>query len=194
MHRRMLLTAALGLAGCSLAVAQEPTAADTEPAARPHHTVSLQQVLVALGQRFPMRYALPGVMNLDLQIPRLRLLPQQNRMAAEIDVQAAGPALERQHQGSLAVDFALRYEPGDRTVRAYRIRLQRLRFPTLQPGVEDMLNRYAPALAEQALLEVVLHKLQPKDLALADAMGMQPGAITVTETGLDIGFDLKQQP
>jgi len=55
----------------------------------------------------------------------------------------------------------------------------------------ELLNTYAPALAEQSLREVVLHRLQPQDLRMADAMGMQPGTITVTDAGLVIGFVLK---
>lgn len=61
-----------------------------------------------------------------------------------------------------------------------------LRYPV--PGVVALLNTYAPALAERSMLEVVLHQLQPKDLALADVMGLVPGSITVTDSGLVIGF------
>jgi len=58
-----------------------------------------------------------------------------NRLGAVMDVMAAGPALERTHQGTLDVEFALRYEATDRTVRAHQLRFRRLLFPTLQPGV-----------------------------------------------------------
>jgi len=51
-----------------------------------------------------------------------------------------------------------------------------------------MLNTYGPALAQQSMLEVVLHQLRPQDLALADVVGLQPGNITVTDAGLVIGF------
>jgi hypothetical protein len=73
-------------------------------------------------------------------------------------------------------------------VRAHELRFKRLQFPSLQPGVVAMLNTYGPALAEQTLLEVVLHTLRPQDLALPDGLGMQPGSITVTDAGLTIGF------
>jgi hypothetical protein len=33
-----------------------------------------------------------------------------------------------------------------------------------------------------------VHQLQPKDLALADTMGLEPGDITVAEDGLAVGF------
>ena len=197
MQRRFLFAAALVLAAGRMAAAVLPPAepdpgtdtdTDKDATAQPHTTVSLQQMQTALAQRFPLRFPVPGLLNLDVQLPRLQLLPQQNRLAAEMDVQAAGPALQRSHQGSFAVDFALRYEASDRTLRAHRLRLQRLQFPTLQPGVVAMLNSYAPALAERSLLEVVLYQLQAKDLALADTMGLQPGGIDVTDAGLVIGF------
>jgi hypothetical protein len=86
------------------------------------------------------------------------------------------------------VEFGLRYEAADRTVRAHQLRLVRLQFPTLQPGVVTMLASYGTALAEQSLLEVVLHTLRPQDLALPNGLGMQPGSITVTNDGLTIGF------
>ena len=43
-------------------------------------------------------------------------------------------------------------------------------------------------LAERVLLEVVVHRMRPQDLALPDGLGMQPGSITVTDEGLTIGF------
>jgi hypothetical protein len=176
------------LAGAVGARASEYPAPGDAPAG---HKVSLDQLQQAVARRFPLRYPVPGVLNLDLQIPRLRLLPAQNRLRSEMVVEVGGPALNRSHQGSFDVDFALRYEPSDRTVRAHQLRLGRLRFPSLQPGVVDMLNTYAPALAEQSLRELVLHQLQPQDLKMVDAMGMQPGPITVTDQGLVIGFVLK---
>lgn len=198
MQRRFLFAAALVLAASRVAAAAQPPAEpdpntdpDTDTNTQPHTTVSLQQMQTALAQRFPLRYPVPGLLNLEVQRPRLQLLPAQNRVGAELDLQATGPALQRSHQGTLGLDFALRYEPSDRTLRAHRLRLQRLQFPTLQPGVVALLNSYAPALAERSLLEVVLHQLQPKDLALADVMGMQPGRISVTEQGLLIGFVAK---
>jgi hypothetical protein len=190
MHRRFLFTAALSLALGNLDLARSQ---ETEPAAPalPRYTVSKEQLQTALAQRFPIHYPVPGLMDLDLHSPQLQLLPEQNRLSAELSVQAAGPALQRSHAGSFSLEFGLRYEPSDRTIRATKLLLQRLQFPTLQPGVVALLNAYAPALAEQSMLEVVLHTLQPKDLALADVMGLQPGSITVTASGLVIGFVTK---
>ncbi len=196
MHRKHFLISILSVAWHGFARAAPPAAqdgADDEPPAKPHYTVTREQLQRSVAQRFPLRYPVPGVLNLDLQVPRLRLLPEQNRISAEMVAQAAGPALQRSHEGAFEVSFALRYEASDRSIRAHQLRFRRLQFPTLQPGVVDMLNTYGPALAQQSLLEVVLHQLRPQDLALADVMGLQPGTITVTDAGLDIGFVPKPQ-
>lgn len=188
MHRRRLFPVLLAMVG---GVPRLLWAQAAAPGSAPGIAVPEALLQQSLRQRFPLRYPVPGLLNLDVQLPRLRLMPEANRLGAQMQVLAAGPALNRSHEGSFEVDFALRYEPSDRTVRAHRLRMNRLRFPTLQPGVVDLLNTYAPALAEQSLLEVVLHQLTPKDLALADAVGMQPSSITVTDSGLLIGLALK---
>lgn len=189
MRRRFLLPIALCLPLAPLAWAEsaDPEPED-QPQALPHFTVSAEQLQRAVAQRFPLRYPVQGLMNLEVQAPQLRLLPAQNRLGAEMLVDAAGPALRRSHQGTLEVEFALRYEATDRTVRAHQLRFKRLQFPSLQPGVVALLNTYGPALTEQSLLEVVLHQLRPQDLVLPDALGMQPGSMTVTREGLVIGF------
>ena len=189
MHRRLFLAAAIctphaAMAGTDTA---EPDADEGE-SAQPHYKVSAAQLQAALAQRFPLRYPVPGLLNLDVQVPQLQLLPALNRLSAAMVVNAAGPALERSHQGTLELEFALRYEAADRTVRAHQLRFKRLQFPTLQPGVNALLSNYGQALSERTLLEVVLHRLKAQDLALPDAMGMQPGSITVTEQGLTIAF------
>ena len=172
--------------------------ADSEPEdapqALPHYKVSAAHLQAAVAPRFPLRYPVPGLLNLDVQAPTLRLLPAQNRLSAEMVVEAAGPVLNRSHSGTLEVEFALRYEATDRTVRAHQLRFKRLQFPSLQPNVVVLLNTYGTALAEGALLEVVLHRMRPQDLALPDGLGMQPGSITVTNEGLTIGFVPKSRP
>ena len=189
MHRRHFLTIPLCLPLTRIAWAQTTTPEPEDvPQAPPHYNVSAAQLQAGVAQRFPMRFPVQGLMNLDVQVPQLRLLPADNRLGAVMDVVAAGPALERTHQGTLDVEFALRYEATDRTVRAHQLRFKRLLFPTLQPGVVALLNTYGPALAQQTLLEVVVHTLRPQDLALPDALGMQPGSMTVTTEGLTIGF------
>lgn len=154
----------------------------------PSYRVSLQQLQEVLAQRFPLRYPVAGLFDLTLDVPRLFLLPDLNRLGAGLPLRAAGTALRRSHGGELDVDFNLRYERSDQTIRAQRLRVQRLRVDGLTGEAQALLERSAIDFARQALLEVVLHRLQPRDLALADAMGLEPGPINVTPDGLVIEF------
>lgn len=193
MRRRYLLPF-LSLALCGHSLAQTTTAASSaEPApALPRITVPQDLLQSEVVKRFPVRYPVAGLVNLDLGAPRLGLLPAQNRLRAEMPVTAAGAALARTQQGSFTVDFALRYEHSDRSLRAHQLKVYRFRFPGLQPEAVDLLNTYAPALAEQSLREVVLYQLPQKEAAMADLLGLRPGQITVTEQGLLV--ELVQRP
>ncbi len=181
MNRRYFLSA---LASLTLANAAWGALPDPQPV----FTVSAEQLQRMVAQRFPVRYPVQKLFDLLVEPPRLTLLPEQNRLRAEMTVQAGGPAFNRSHTGSFNVDFALRYEPSDRTVRAHQLHFEKLLFPDLSPAAAELLGVYGPALAEQSLREVVLHQLRPQDLAVADGLGLQPGPITVTQDGLVIGF------
>jgi hypothetical protein len=160
--------------------------------AQPSYTVPLAQLQEMVATKFPRSVPVQGLFDLNLQAPLLRLLPEVNRLGAAMAVDVAGPALRRSHAGSFDVEFALRYEASDRTLRAYQIRLGRLAFPTLQPAVTELLNAYGPVLAVQSLREVTLHLLRPQDTAVFDGLGLQPGPITVTPKGLAVAFVSKQ--
>jgi hypothetical protein len=160
-------------------------------AGQPAYKVSIEQLQRMIARHFPARYPVGNLFNLELETPRLRPLPELNRLAGEMILDAAGPALRRSYRGSFDVDFALRYEPSDQSIRARELALHSFHLPGVPPQTLRLLEGYAQALAEQALLEIVLHRLSPRDLALADAMGLQPGDITVTDEGLVIGFVVK---
>ncbi|MEZ5643990.1 MAG: DUF1439 domain-containing protein [Burkholderiaceae bacterium] len=191
LNRRQLWLLPLALLGTAHTRAQVPPPPDSAPAGtpdRPGLPVPLAVLEALVAQRFPLRYPVPGLLNLDLQPPSLSVIPAQNRMLADMSVQAAGPALHRAHRGQLEVDFGLRYVAADRTVRAHSLRFRRLRFPTLPASTEQLLSTYGTPLAEQTLQELVLHRLEPRELALAEALGLEPSTITVTDTGVLVGL------
>lgn len=176
MKRRILLVGAVACGVTRVARAQ------------PSYTVSAQQLQRVLDQRFPQRYAVAGLLEVQMQTPDLRLLPELNRLGTSLPVQASGPALRRTYAGSVDLDFALRYERSDQSVRAHQIRVNAVRMEGLTPDGERLLDAYLRQLSQQALVEVVLHTLRPQDLALASTMGFEPGEITVTPQGLTVHF------
>jgi hypothetical protein len=181
--RRLLVSTAallaIQLAGCSLAPAH---------AAQPSYKISLQQLQRVMDRRFPRRYPVRGVIDLDINVPQLRLSPEANRVGAQFTIRASGPLLQRARNGGIDLDFALRYEASDRTIRAYEIAVNRVEVEGLRPDAAQLLDAYVRASASESLLELVVHQLQPKDLALADTMGLEPGDITVVTDGLVVGF------
>ncbi|HYW55866.1 MAG TPA: DUF1439 domain-containing protein [Polaromonas sp.] len=182
MKRRQWITMLAG----ALALATTPAQA------QPSYTVTTAQLQEAVVKKFPMRYPVGGLIELTLQPPNLRLLPEQNRLRTQMVVDANGPALSRSTTGNFDVDFALRYEPRDQSIRAHMLKVNSLSLSELAPVPAALLQAYGPSLAEQSLLEVELHKLEPKDLMLADGLGLEPGKITVTARGLVIGFVAKK--
>ncbi|MDP3888053.1 DUF1439 domain-containing protein [Hydrogenophaga sp.] len=193
MHRRLLLTAWLPLLPwIGTALAQNPPSPEAAPAAPPRLNVPLDVLQSEVGKRFPLRYPVAGLVNLDLAVPHLGLLPASNRLRAEMAVNAAGPILQRSQPGTFTVDFSLRYEHSDRTLRAHQLKVYRMRFPGLPADAAELLNTYAPALAEQSLREVVLYQLNAQETAMADLLGLRPGRITVTGQGL--GVELVTKP
>ncbi|MFM2083533.1 MAG: hypothetical protein RLY95_351 [Pseudomonadota bacterium] len=190
MQRQIFLSTCRNIAITLLAVSLLACSTLT---AQPRFVVPKDQLQQVVGKRFPLRYPVAGLLNLEVQAPEIRLLPEQNRLSATMAVEASGAALNRKQAGTFEVDFALRYEVSDRTLRATALRFKRLDFPSLQPAASEMLNLYGQTLSEKALLEVVLHTLKPQDLGMADGLGMQPGSITVTERGLVVEFVNKNQ-
>ena len=189
MTRRKAL---IGASGWALALAAG--AASFPAAAQPGYKISAAQLRQVLARRFPRRYQVAGLLDLQIQAPELRFLPEQNRLGSELAIDASGPALARSYSGFVDLDFALRYEASDMSIRAHQIRVQSVRLPSLQRDAAALIDAYARASAERALLEVVVHQLQPRDLALADTMGLMPGSITVQADGLSIGFVQKPGP
>jgi hypothetical protein len=188
MKRRSFLTGGTGAAFGSLGLLARARAAG-----EPRYKVSAGQLEQMIASRFPLRYAVADLFHLDVEAPRLRLLPEENRLGSEMALEAAGPALRRSYRGSLDVDFAVRYEARDQSIRAHQLRVHSLALPGVPPQTLSLLDAYGQALAEQSMLEVVLHRLRPRELALADAMGLQPGETTVLADGLLIRFVPKQQ-
>ncbi|CAM4325702.1 DUF1439 domain-containing protein [Comamonas aquatilis] len=151
-------------------------------------SVSSAKLQEMVAKRFPKQFPVAGLLQLSLTSPTLAMLPERNALNALIPVELGGKVLKEVYSGALNVDFALRYEPTDRTLRAHQIKVNSLEMNGLAPAMSDMLATYTNALAEQALGQVVLYQLQDKDLALVDALAMEPGAITVTPQGLTIAL------
>lgn len=155
-------------------------------------TVPLERLQAVVDDRFPRRLSASGLLDVIVQAPRLRLLPALDHLGARVDVSASGPLLASAGSGEADLDFALRYEASDRSLRATELHLNALRLTGVPPSAEPLLRQALADGLRQSLREVVLYRLREQDLLLADTLGLQPGAITVTPEGLRVALVAKK--
>ena len=153
--------------------------------------MTTQQLQAKVASKFPKPYPIAGLLQLMLQAPALTMQPANNQIQAVLPAQLSGQVLKQTFQGRLDLSFGLRYVAQDRTVRAQGVVVNGLHIDDAPPALADMLAVYGPRLGEQVLEGLVLYQLEEKDLVLADSLGLQPGAITVTPLGLTVALDKK---
>lgn len=141
--------------------------------------------------RFPVEQRLLELFEVRATSPQLRLLPDRNRLHAALDLQARDRILFGTFNGRLDFDTALRWEAADQTVRLDQVRVQDfvlLDAPTPAGARRNVTERVAAALAERVLEGLVLYRLPAEKAAQLDKAGVQPAALMVTSSGLEITF------
>jgi hypothetical protein len=180
--RRRLIVAALACWPAAHALAQDAEAP------RPRHKVSAAELHAALAKRFPVRAGARGLLEIEVDAPRLLLLPARQQLGATLQIQLESTQSRRVESGEVDVVFTLRYERADRTLRANQLRVLDLRWPGLPPRTAQIVQSALPQLARDAVGEFVLHRFTERDLALAETMGFEPRDIVVADDGLVIEF------
>ncbi|MEJ5126201.1 DUF1439 domain-containing protein [Comamonas sp. MYb21] len=179
MRRRLFLASSLFaasmLAACSLL-------------APPSYTLSAAELQTIVAKSFPRSYPLLGLLQLDVQAPSLQLLPETNRIQATMRAEMSGKVLPHRLDGTMVLDFALRYSPADHSLRATQVQVQSLQMTGLPEAMEVMLQAYAPRAAEHAMEDVVVHSLRQEDLERLDKAAELPATFKVTAEGLRIEF------
>jgi hypothetical protein len=150
--------------------------------------VSAERLQQAIAQRFPIKQRLAEVIELEVLPPRLSLLATSNRLATDIDLNVADRLLGGNYSGSIALDFGLRFEPNDNTIRMTGARVNRVSLAGVPEPYQTAITRNAPRLAERLFDNRVLHQFSDKDLSLVNGLGLEPGEITVTPNGLRVSL------
>ncbi|MDB5953813.1 DUF885 domain-containing protein [Ramlibacter sp.] len=179
MLRRLILAA---IAGWPL---HRSLAQDEIP--RPRYKVSAAQLYEAMARRFPLRLGVAGLFELQVSAPSLLLLPARNLLGATLVTDLSGVQLPQAGRGETDLGFALRYEPGDRTLRARHPQVLDLRWPGLPAQTRQGLLALMPSLSD-GFGEVVLHQFTAGELGLPETMGFEPDEIKVQPDGIEILF------
>jgi hypothetical protein len=184
MHRRLLITA--------LACWPAARALADDEAGTPHQKISANELRKTLAARFPVRFGMPGLLDVQLDAPGLLLLPARQRLGATVLAKASDLSSRRAYAGEIDLVFAVRYEPADQTLRAHELEILEVRSTGLPPEAGQQWQALLASVARGAVAEVILHRFSREELALPDSLGFQPQKITVEDDGVTIWFGPKR--
>ena len=119
----------------------------------------------------------------------LRLLPETNRIATDIEVNAGGRPLPNKVRGALSLEGGLRIDPADGHLRLSGVRVERFALAACPTRCGRDSVRVGPLLAEQLLEGMVVYTLNAEQKAQLRERGMQPGEVRVTSRGLSIALE-----
>ena len=148
--------------------------------------VSQAQLEELLSRRFPLTRRVLEIFDVTVSAPRLRLLPEANRIATDFDLASTDRLLRSQHRGSLALSFGLRFEPSDNTLRVTQVKVERLQIDGAPAPLQRHFERLGTLLAEQGLDAQVVHTLRAKDVEAVQGRGYRPSELRVTPHGLRV--------
>lgn len=151
-----------------------------------------QRLQAALERRFSGEARPGGMLPIRLGVPTVHLLPEQDRLRLDFSFEAPARMLPREVRGALALSFALRYAPADRTLRAADVRVEQVDLQGLPREANRFVQMAGAMVAERVLQDTVLYALDPQDIARAG--GRVPGEIRVTSTGVRIDLVPQSAP
>ena len=186
--RRDLLRSGVLVAGALSAWALTGCSA-LQPGPRTVH-ISEKKLMEAIARQFPRSNRYLELFDVTLDTPRLRLMPVENRIGTQLDFTVGMPLVEtRTQRGTLSLNYGLRLEPSDNTVRLTDVRLENMLLPDMAPAHAARFKRLGGALVEGLLPDLVVHRLKPQDLEAVGRRGYQPGALRVVPGGLELQLD-----
>lgn len=155
--------------------------------------VSQDKLLSALTTQFPVQRRLLEFLDVSLSQPRLRLVPQDNRLQTEFDIGVGETLLTRKvFKGTLGFSSGVRYEGRDHTIRLARVQVDKLSIGGVPDALAGRLQAVGALLAETLLEDISVYKMPDNVARLADALGVAPGELRVTSSGLAVPFEARK--
>jgi len=145
-----------------------------------------------LARRFPLQRSLLDVYELQLSDPRLRIDGAAGRLATELALQASDKRSGRMLQGRLALDYGLRWEASDASIRLVQPRVDSLQIAPesgLSPRRAELLQRMGSALVARLLDDLALYRVPEARLQAWRSAGFQPGGLQITPDGVEITIE-----
>ena len=153
-------------------------------------TLSEADLARLVDRQFPLDRRMLEVVDVRVGTPSMRLIPERNRLATELQVDLAERLFGRAIGGRIALDYALRWNAATQALELADVRVDRVQLDAAASGPLAAAARgMGPLLAEQVLEGAAIYRPKPEDLR--DRLGghWQPGAVTVTSRGVEITLE-----
>jgi hypothetical protein len=150
--------------------------------------LSQERIQGILERQFPRQQRLFEVIDITVARPALRLLPERNRIATDLDLVATERLTGRTARGTLALDYALRYEASDASLRLSQVRVQDVKLELGGGLLSPEGARLGALLAERLLDDLVLYRADAERLKQLQRAGVTAAEIVVTSGGIELRF------
>jgi hypothetical protein len=153
-----------------------------------HVTLSAAEVQTLVARQFPRQQRLMELLDVSLANPVIRLLPERNRLATTMDLQASERLSGRALRGSLAIDHGLRFEPSDATVRLANVKVEDMKLELAGTPLSGQAARLGAMLAERVLDDFVIYRVSDERRQTMARAGFGNADVAVTERGIELRF------
>ena len=146
--------------------------------------ISESQLALLMARQFPMERKVLEVIDLTITNPALTLMPQANRIGTELDVAAVDRLFGSAAMGHVKLDYGLRFQPSDHTIRMTEVRVRELTLSSGSSNLRGGAQRIGGLVAENALNDLVVYRMKPAQADEMDRLDLVASPITVTAQGL----------
>ncbi|WP_107310906.1 DUF1439 domain-containing protein [Burkholderia metallica] len=182
--RRRFLAATVGAIGVTLSLA---ACASTFPFIPDHYTFSRGDVQKAVARKFPYQKTVAQVVDVSLANPAVNLLPDQNRVAVQLDAHFASPFLRAPVSGKFTVSGQLAYDAPTRSVVLRSPAVDSLALDGDAQMYAQQVGAAAGLLATQLLTNYPIYTFKPEQLQFA-GVNYEPGTITILTNGIRVAI------
>ena len=154
--------------------------------------ISESQLTLLLARQFPMERKVMEVIDLNITNPQVALIPQSNRVGTALDVAAHDRLFGTSAMGHVQLDYSLRFQPSDHTIRMTQVRVRELTLSSGSNNLRGAAQRIGGLVAENALENLVLYRMRPGQADEMDRLNLVASPITVTAQGLHMSVAPRQ--
>ena len=147
-----------------------------------------------LAAQFPQQRRVMSLLDLNIGAPALKLLPEQNRVAARLTVDATERLSRRSATGTVDADSALRFEPSDMSLRLNQVRVARFDLADAGGAWPAPVRQAAGVVAEQLLEDQAVWRASSSQADRLRRAGVRDVKVRITAAGIELTLDEEKAP